>query len=191
MELALIGSGGHAKEVMFQMGKEVQCFVTSEYKEGKGVFHIDKFDPERWMVMIAIGEPSVRKNLLSILPKETRFFSFIHPTALVGDSVQIGQGSFIGAYSILTAHITLGDHSILNRGCQIGHDSCCGNFLSMMPGSVLSGGVTVGNNFYLGTNSAVKEKLNICDDVKIGLVSSVVKNIELPGTYGGCPVKKL
>lgn len=191
MKLALIGSGGHAKEVMFQMGQQIQCFVTSDFEEREGVLHLDKFSPKEWQVMIAIGEPFFRKSIFKLLPAETKFFTFIHPSALIGKKVKIGKGSFVGANSIITEDVIIGEHSLLNRGCQIGHDCKCGDFLSMMPGSILSGNVVIGESFYLGTNSAVREKVSICDNVKVGLLSSVIENIEVPGTYVGCPVKKL
>ena len=39
--------------------------------------------------------------------------------------------------------------------------------------------------------SHTKEKIYICDDVTIGLVSGVVKNITESGVYGGVPVSKI
>jgi UDP-3-O-[3-hydroxymyristoyl] glucosamine N-acyltransferase len=41
----------------------------------------------------------------------------------------------------------------------------------------------------LGTNSSIKEKLFINDDVVIGLNSGVVNNITKPGVYVGTPAK--
>jgi UDP-3-O-[3-hydroxymyristoyl] glucosamine N-acyltransferase len=61
----------------------------------------------------------------------------------------------------------------------------------MMPGSIISGNVTIGDRVYIGTNSSIKEKINICDDVIIGLNSGVIKTINKFGVYGGTPVKKI
>jgi UDP-3-O-[3-hydroxymyristoyl] glucosamine N-acyltransferase len=74
---------------------------------------------------------------------------------------------------------------------QIGHDCQIGDFISMMPGSIISGNCILGNRVYIGSNSSVKEKIYICDDVTIGLVSGVVKNITESGVYGGVPVSKI
>jgi len=43
----------------------------------------------------------------------------------------------------------------------------------------------------MGNNSSVREKINICDNVTIGLNGGVIKNITEPGTYVGTPVKKI
>ena len=130
---------------------------------------------------------------LDILPPETEFFTFIHHAALVFDldNIEIGEGSFIGAFSIVTTNVKLGKHSILNRGNHIGHDTIAGDYLSMMPGAIISGNVTVGDRLYMGTGSSIREKLEICDDVTIGLNSGVVKNIKEPGIYVGLPTKKV
>jgi UDP-3-O-[3-hydroxymyristoyl] glucosamine N-acyltransferase len=107
------------------------------------------------------------------------------------DNIQVGVGSFIGANSILTTNIKLGNHALLNRGNHIGHDSVAGDFFSMMPNAVVGGNVTIGDNVYLGSCSNVREKINITSDVLIGMNAAVVKDITESGTYVGVPTKKI
>jgi len=189
MKKALIGFGGHAREVMVQMGTKLPCFVDDEYVDNN-TLPLSMFNPKKYLIMIAIGDSEKRFQVMKKLPKETIFFSFIHPTALILDNVEIGEGTFIGAYSILTTNIKIGKHSLLNRSNHIGHDTIIGDFFSAMPGSIVSGNVTIGNKCYLGTNSSVREKIEICDSVIIGLNSGVVKNINSPGIYIGTPATK-
>jgi len=191
MKLAIFGYGGHAREVAQQMDTPITFFVDDEYSN-EFVKPISSFNPNEFQIMIAVAEPSERKKIVSKLPQETRYFTFIHPTTLILDTnIIIGRGSFIGAYSILTSNIMIGQHSILNRGNQIGHDSVAGDFLSMMPGSIISGNVTIGNEVYLGTNSSVRQKITITDDVTIGLNGGVIKDITESGVYAGLPVRKI
>jgi sugar O-acyltransferase (sialic acid O-acetyltransferase NeuD family) len=153
---------------------------------------ISKFDPYESEIMIAVSEPKDREEIVKKLPKETKYFTFIHPTALImDDNIKIGEGSFIGAYSILTTNIILGKHTLLNRNNQIGHDTKTGDYLSMMPGSIISGNVNIGNRVYMGNNSSIREKINICDNVTIGLNSGVVKDTNEEGVYVGLPTKKI
>lgn len=191
-ERVLIGAGGHAREVMFQMGKKLSMYVDEKYSNpNEGIFSISDLDPDKHIIMIAIGDPVIRNKIVDDLEAQFSFFTFVHETAIVDDQSRIGHGSFIGAYSIITTNVRIGDHAILNRHCQIGHDSKTGDYLSMMPGSVISGNTHIGNCFYLGTNSSIREGLVITDDVKIGLNSGVIKNISEPGIYGGVPAKKI
>ena len=189
MKKALIGYGGHAREVLAQMGVTLPCFVTDELVTQE-TLPLSNFNPKEYEVLVAVGDSQLRKKIVDNLPSQTKFFTFIHPTALVMDSnIKIGKGSFIGAYSILTTNITLGAHALLNRAIHIGHDSSIGNYFSAMPGSVISGNVNIKDRVYLGTNSSIKQKLTICSDCVIGLGSGVINNICKPGTYGGVPAK--
>jgi sugar O-acyltransferase (sialic acid O-acetyltransferase NeuD family) len=191
MELALYGYGGHAMEVAAQIDQPITFFVDDKYltEETKP---ISEFDPTKYLIMVAVADSKDRFDMVQRLPKETQFFTFIHPTALIlSDNVQVGVGSFIGANSILTTNIKLGKHTILNRGNQIGHDSEIGDYFSAMPGAIVSGNVKIHDCVYMGTNSSIKEKLSIHSLSTIGMNSCVVKHIKEPGVYVGVPVRKI
>ena len=186
----LIGNGGHAREVMAQMGTKLECFVDEQYLDNE-TSSMSKFDPNIHIAMIVVSNSKDRYDIVQRLPKETKFFSFIHPTALIMDNVEIGDGSFIGAYSILTTNIKIGKHTILNRGNHIGHDCIIGDYFSAMPGAIVSGNVTISDIVYMGNNSSIREKLSIHSSSIIGMNSAVVKNISEPGVYVGVPAKKI
>ena len=189
MKKALNGYGGHAKEVMAQMGVKLTCFVDDNYVV-YGTNPISEFDPKEYVVMVAVANSKDRFNITQRLPKETKYFTWVHPTALImDDNIEIGDGSFIGAYSILTTNIKIGKHTILNRGNHIGHDCEIGDYFSAMPGAIVSGNVRIYDCVYIGNNSSIREKLSIHSFSTIGMNSSVVKHIEESGTYVGCPVK--
>ena len=186
MKRALIGYGGHAREVMAQMGVKLTCFVDDKYVV-HGTNPISEFDPNEYAVMVAVSNSKDRFDITQRLPKETKYFTWVHPTALImNDNIEIGDGSFIGAYSILTTNIKIGKHAILNRGNHIGHDCEIGDYFSAMPGAIVSGNVRIYDCVYMGNNSSIREKLSIHSLSTIGMNSSVVKHIEEPGTYVGC-----
>jgi sugar O-acyltransferase (sialic acid O-acetyltransferase NeuD family) len=189
MKKALIGYGGHAREVMSQMGIKLTCFVDDKYVV-YGTKPLSEFDPNEYVVMVAVADSKYRFDITQRLPKETKYFTWVHPTALImDDNIEIGEGSFIGSYSILTTNIKIGKHAILNRGNHIGHDCEIGDYFSAMPGSIVSGNVKIYDCVYMGNNSSIREKLSIHSLSTIGMNSSVVKHIEEPGTYVGCPAK--
>lgn len=195
MKRALIGAGGHAREVMMQMQDSLTCFVDDQYiskwDAGEIILPLSKFDPTKYEVMVAIGDSKARLQMVSNLPPNTKYFTFTHPTAIIGDNVTIGDGSFIGANSIITTHVVIGKHALLNRSNHIGHDTKIGLGLSMMPGAIISGNCEIGNSVYIGTNASVKQGIKILDFVTVGLNAGVVKNINEPGVYAGVPAKKI
>jgi sugar O-acyltransferase (sialic acid O-acetyltransferase NeuD family) len=189
MKLALFGYGGHAREVAAQMKLDVTFFVDDKYANEVSK-PISTFDPEVYRMMVAVADSKDREKIVKKLPQNTSYFTFVHPTALLmSEDIEIGIGSFIGAYSILTTNITIGNHAILNRVNQIGHDSKIGDFFSAMPGAIVSGNVILGEKVYMGNNSSVREKIQVCSDVIIGANGAVVKNIITGGTYVGVPSK--
>ena len=111
MKKALIGSGGFAREIKHHMNCDLTFFVDDPYwVEGdSNLLPLSSFNPNEYEVLVAIGNPLDRYNVVNRLPKETKYFSFIHPSAIIlDDSIKIGEGSIICAGSILTTNIKIG-----------------------------------------------------------------------------------
>ena len=195
MEKALIGAGGHAQEVRAHMGDfTIPCFVDDSYwvPNPNNILPLSQFDASKYEVIVAIGEPRVRFDIVNKLPKETKYFTYIHPSAqLLANDIRIGEGSFIGANCVLTYNIKIGKHALLNRAVHVGHDCRIGDYFSAMPGTIVSGNVTIYDLIYMGNNSSIREKLSVHSLATIGSNATVVKNIEESGTYVGVPAKKI
>lgn len=182
MKKALIGKGGHSREVASLLPFPVETFTE------------DKFlltNYKQYEVMVAVGDPLVRHHIVKLLPDDVTYFTYIHHTVVLGSHVSIGVGSFVGPFCVITTNIEIGDHSILLRGNHIGHDSTLGSFSSLMSGAVVNGNCSLGDQCYLGTNSSIKEKVTLCDKVILGMNGCVIKNLEYPGTYVGVPCYKV
>jgi sugar O-acyltransferase (sialic acid O-acetyltransferase NeuD family) len=196
MKKALIGAGGFADEVKahLQIYDDVPCFVDDIYFEenNKNIRKLSEFDPLEYEVLIAVGDSESRKKIADRLPKNTKFFTFIHPTAtILGDDVEFGEGTIICAGSIITTNCKIGKHAHINLQTTVGHDCLIGDFFTTAPGAKVSGNCIIGDCVYLGTNTSVKQKIEICDCVIVGLNSGVVKNIKESGVYIGTPAKKI
>ena len=191
MKLALFGYGGHAREVACQIDQEVTFFVDDKYSNDIAK-PISEFNPEEYVMMVAVADSHDRKAIVDKLPKETKYFTYIHPSVhIMDDNIEVGEGSFIGANSILTTNIKLGKHALLNRGNHIGHDCVIGDYFSAMPNAVVGGNVIINDKVYMGSCSNIKEKTNIVVNTTIGMNAAVIKNITESGTYIGTPAKKL
>lgn len=194
MKKALFGNGGHAKEVMLQLGRgDLVRFVDDKfYTEGDDlVLPLSSFDPNEYEIMIAVGNSFDRARVERKMPISTKYFTFIHPTAIVANDVKMGEGCFIGAFSFVSCNVNLGNHCLLNRSVHIGHDSIVGDFFSAMPGVIVSGGVSIKNRVYLGTNCSTKENVKIGSDVTIGAQACVASDLLDMGIYVGVPAKLL
>lgn len=195
MEKVIIGAGGFAREIKKHMGDtSIKFFINNEFwvENDNNIYKLSELDINKHQVIVAVGNPIDRYNIIKKLPYGTKFFTFIHESCIIlSDDIEIGEGSILCAGCILTTNIKIGKHSHLNLQTTIGHDTTVGDFFTTAPGVKISGNCNIGNKVYLGTNSSVREKITICDDVIIGLNSGVVKNINNPGTYGGVPIKEI
>jgi len=200
--ISIFGAGGFAREVLcllIDAGKEarVACFVEPDevWKpreiNGLPVKPQSSFDPALSEAVIGIGDPRIRRKIVSELPQETSYATAIHPNVVRSRWMEIGEGSILCAGTILTCNIRLGKHTHLNLVTTIGHGCTMGDFFTTAPAVNISGNCHFGNNVYCGANASIREKITICDDVTIGMGAVVVKDITEPGIYVGNPLRKL
>lgn len=207
-KVLIVGASGFGKEVLMCLTdciagtdlkiEEIACFMDTEefYKNTKAVHGIsviteDQFNPSEYNVLIAIGDPKVRKTVVEKLPKETKYTTLIHPSAIISKYAEIGEGSIITAGTIVTTDIKIGKHAHLNLHTTIGHDCKIGDYFTTAPATNISGLCEIGDSVYFGTNSSIRQGIKVCDNVTIGMGGIVVKDIREEGVYVGSPAKKL
>ena len=195
MEKALIGAGGFAREIKAHMGDNtIKCFIDDAYwvENNENIYPLSQFNPNEYEVLVAIGDPRDRFDMIQRLPKETQYFTHIHPSVQILDpNIEIEEGSIICAGCILTTNIKIGKHAHLNLQTTIGHDCEIGDYFTTAPGAKISGNCKIYDCVYVGTNASIKQKISIHSLSTIGLNAGVVKNIEEPGVYAGTPAKKI
>jgi sugar O-acyltransferase (sialic acid O-acetyltransferase NeuD family) len=195
MKKALIGAGGFAREIKAHMNDHrMVCFVDDKFwrPNTENIYRLSKFDPNEYKVLVAVGDPKARFDMIQRLPKETKYFTFIHPSTQILDSnIEIGEGSIICAGCILTTNIKIGNHAHLNLQTTVGHDCRVGDYFTTAPGVKISGNCEIYDCVYIGTNASIKQKISIHSFATIGMNAAVVKPIDQPGTYVGIPAKKI
>lgn len=164
-----------------------------EESEVLGISVIKKstFNPNSYKVVVAVHDPFKRKKMVQSLPNHTIFTTIIHPTAIISNWVEIGEGGIIGPYAVLTTDIKIGRHAIVNYGVTIGHDCSIDNFFTAAPAVNISGNCKINECVYIGTNSSVKENISIQNNVTVGMGGVVIRDIKEPGTYVGNPLRKI
>jgi sugar O-acyltransferase (sialic acid O-acetyltransferase NeuD family) len=198
--ICVFGAGGFAQEVITLIKTTTSysiaaCLDTKESDttiEGIPIYSESFFDPYKHSAIVAISSPKVRKSIIDKIDgPNTEFITLIHPTAIISPGVTVGKGSIICAFCFISNSTKIGKHTQLNWATTVGHETILGDFVTTAPGVHISGTVKAGNNIYIGTNSAIIDKLTVVDDVLIGAGACVVKSITERGTYVGVPAKKI
>jgi sugar O-acyltransferase (sialic acid O-acetyltransferase NeuD family) len=206
-KIALIGSGGGARDILCQLidawkdmkidykGRVVFTEPDEIYQERTlmncKVVPQSQLDFEKFHIILAIGNSKTRADALQTLPKNALFSTIIHPSCIISEWVEIGQGSVISAGSVITCNIQIGNHAQVNYGSTIGHDFQAGDFFSTGPGANINGNCTVGKRVYIGSNAALRQGVTIADDVTIGMGAVVLNSIQQSGIYAGIPAVKI
>ncbi|ARR04423.1 UDP-N-acetylbacillosamine N-acetyltransferase [Campylobacter vicugnae] len=188
--LYIYGNGGHAK-------------VVADIARANGydnlIFLDDNSDMKfnsnlpKHPIIIAIGNALIRQKLQNlVLSSGFELITLIHPTAVIGSDVTIGNGSVVMPGAIINTKSTIGNGVIINSGAIIEHECTIGDFAHICPGVAIAGGSLVGERSWIGIGSSVIQNITIKPDITIGAGSVVVKDI-LEGSlaYGNpCRVVK-
>ncbi len=207
-KLAIFGAGGFGREVKMLIDhinaneRKFECLGffdddTDLPKEINGLPFLGGLDALNQVstplgVVISVGDPRLKMNLVQKIHNPYLSFpNLIHPTALIGEQVQLGQGIILCAGVVVTVNIQIGNHVVLNLNSTIGHDCKLGDFSALMPAVNVSGGVTIGEGVYLGTGVQINNNLNIGPFATIGSGAVVTKDIPGNCTAVGMPAKPI
>lgn len=193
--IAIIGYGGLAREIksyLNKIGLSSAFFVSDEFHDGSpNLFKLSELDINTSEVLICVADVYDKEKIINSLPTETKYFTFIHPSAQVYTEHEIGEGSIIGPNVVITSNVKIGKHCLINSGSIIGHDTNIGDYSTVNPNSAVSGNCEISKNVFIGAGSLIREKIQIVSGVKIGMGCVVVKNIFEAGTYVGVPSRKI
>ena len=195
--LIIMGASGHGKvvaDIAVRNGYKDIVFLDDDksVKECGGypvigkIFNITSLEG---LLFVAIGNTSIRKQLMSENSKR-EFPVLIHPSAVIADNVEIGNGSVIMAGSVVNPGVKIGKGCIVNTSSSIDHDCIIGDFVHIAVGSRLCGAVTVGNCTWIGAGATIKNNIYICENCMIGAGATVIRNIDTKGIYVGVPAKE-
>jgi len=205
-KLAIIGAGEfgkQAREMALLQGKYdpigfYDDFSVEEQFEGLPILgkiddvehHFEQGKVE--VLFVAIGYNHLRfKQTVMRRFSSIPFANIIHPTAVIEKSAKLGQGIFIYPMTYIGPGVDVADGVVLNMYSYLPHDNKIGECAAFSGGTNMGGKTDIGSCSFVGLGCTVSDNLKICEDVFIGAGAVVVKNIDEPGTYIGCPAKKM
>lgn len=138
--------------------------------------------------LVAVGNPTHRKKISENLATNNwKPLTVVHPSAVIGTQVRIGEGSIICAGVLISTNVTLNKHVHINPGAIIGHDTILDDYVSINPGAIISGNVTIADQALIGAGSTVLQGLKVDKKAIVGAGSCVVKNVETNKIVKGIP----
>lgn len=195
-KLVIIGASGHGKviaDIALKTGYEVIGFLDDNdtLQENCGFPVLGKTKDivkykDQCEFVIAIGNNSIRENVAE--KYNVQWATLIHPAAVLGINVQVGEGTVVMANAVINPCASIGKHCIINTGAIIEHDNTLEDYVHISPNATLAGTVCVGRKTHIGVGACVKNNVIIAENVVIGAGAVVVKDIEESGVYVGVPI---
>jgi sugar O-acyltransferase (sialic acid O-acetyltransferase NeuD family) len=205
-KLLIYGAGGHAKVIVDTVhisGKfEIAGLIDDNAdkvgenllgEEVIGTFSdLVRLYSEDTGLILGIGENRARFHVWERLQKagvKCKYVTAIHPSAIIGEEVTLGEGTVVMAGAVINACSDMGRHSIVNTASSIDHDCRIGDFVHIAPGAVLCGGVCVGELSLVGVGAKVLPGVNIGREVVVGAGAVVTRDVADSTCIVGVPAR--
>lgn len=199
--LYIFGAGGHARELMraaFASGcnplgfvVDPECSADAEV-DGLPVFIIGDARLDGHRFVIGVGSSTLRREIDQRLSKHYGadcFATLIHPSATIGNKVNLEPGAVVCAGAVLTTNIRIGRHAHINTRGVVSHDCVLGDYAIVQPGAVLCGNVTLGDGVEIGAGATIIQRLSVGRWSRIGAGATVIENVPSFCTAVGVPAK--
>ena len=142
--------------------------------------------------IVAFGDNKLRLTTHKcLLAGDANLVSIIHPSAVISQYAEIGQGSVVCAGAVVNLDCVIGEACIINTAASVDHDCHIADGVHISPNVSLAGGVNIGELSWLGIGSTIIQYLTLAANCQIGAGSVVISHIEQAGVYVGNPVRKL
>jgi len=203
--IIVVGAGGFGREV-YLWAKDTFNFTKYQIKGflSNNKSDLNNFDikvriignPDYYEVkendrfLFAIGNIEVKKRIVTNLKKKgAKFLTLIHPTAIISNTVKIGEGVIICPYVIVSDCVQLGDFVMMNLYSSCGHDAKVGKYCILSPYATLNGFVILEDEVFLGTHATVIAHKKVGYQSKVSANSVVMRDVPPNRMVVGVPGK--
>lgn len=206
----IIGAGGFGKEVAWIIeciNRETPEWIIEGFLDDNEMLHgkvlngykvLGKCDllcsvNEDIWVVCTIGAPRIRKQIINkIMTKSNiHFATIIAPTAIIPNTVMIGEGTIIGSGTISSVNVTIGSHVIINMNCTIGHDTVISDYVTLRPSVDIAGNVLLEECVDAGIGAMVLQNKIIKHDAVLGAGTVVIRDVQPFQTMVGIPANQI
>ncbi len=136
---------------------------------------------------LSIGNNSDRKALAADFKCD--YPVFVHNSAVVYPSVNLGEGTVVLPNAVLDADVTVGKHCIINNHATVSHNVRIGDFVHIAIQAAVAGLVTIGEGSLIGAGSVILPGIKIGKCAVVGAGAVVTRDVPDNSVVMGAPAK--
>lgn len=128
--------------------------------------------------IVAIGDNPARVTVANRLrAARVRLANAVHPSAVIMTHTTMGSGNLICAATVVAVGTRLEDDVVINTGSTIDHDCLLCRGAQVASGVHTAGGVTIGQQAFVGIGSSLGPNVTIGDGCIVGAGSVVLSDL--------------
>lgn len=207
VRVILIGCGGHASDVLsvVEACNEVQPqYSVVGYLDDcpgadgrrvttRGVKRLGGLDGAARVdgfYVLGIGYPEGRFRVAMRIKGSGQLAEpIIHPRAGLSTGVTLEAGVVILGAADIGPAARISEGAMVGRGVVVGHDTVVAEYVSLMPGAVVSGDCSIGGGALIGTNATVLEGRVIGEWSRLGAGAVLTEDLPARCTAVGAPAR--
>ena len=193
--ILIVGTAGHARVVADIVEKEgryrIAGFVDQSSPPGSRFLDYRVLGTEEEIPglaarsgvcggIIAVGDNWTRfqiaQRIRAVLP-HFRFLCAVHPSAAIGSSAVLGDGTVVMARSVVNPKCRVGEFCIINTRASLGHDCRVAEFACLLPNATVGGNVTIGRLSVIALGAKLIHGIHVGEQTVIGAGSTVVRDV--------------
>jgi sugar O-acyltransferase (sialic acid O-acetyltransferase NeuD family) len=189
----IVGAGGFGREVLRwarDAGIDVDAFLDTAEGVACGlpILPDDLVFSPRDVFLCGIGEPALKRIVCERLrSRGARFWSLVHPTAIVTEPAAMGEGCVICPHAILSVGSSIGRFVTVNCAATVGHDTVTGDYCSISSHADICGHASLGEGVLVGSHASILPHAHAGDWSIVGSGSVVVREAPERSTVMGVP----
>ena len=199
--LVIVGAGGHGRELadVVRLTRTVSGFVDDgplPDDDRLGRLGLPLLGDLAWFEQnpsdcaLGVGTSPVRRRLVARLAAtDSGIVTVVHPGSSIGTDVRLGTGVVVFDRVTITTNVQIGDHTHLNVGCAVQHDSLVGSFVQFSPGVLVNGDCVIGDDVFLGSGAIVTRGCTVGDGARVGAGAVVLCDVAPGTTVVGAPAR--
>lgn len=130
------------------------------------------YPPDSYRLALGIGYKKlgdIRRNIFNRCKSQGyEFINYIHPSTHIDRTMIMGEGNIVFENVVIQKDSLIGNANLFFSNCTIMHDNIVGCFNTFAAGSVSNGSVKVGDCCFIGSNSTLRDSINLAYHTLVG-----------------------